>query len=159
MSDPAPAGRVDRVALCVARFYAELADQLEAGARAALEQAGVVELDRFDVPGAFELPLAAAYAARSGRYDAIVCLGAVIRGETDHYDYVCTEAARGIQQVQLETGVPCGFGVSARAGSRPRRRSSALAFPALSRVVAVAADHSSYRVLAASSLAFSAAIW
>ena len=53
----------------------------------------------------------AAYAARSGRFDIVVCLGAVIRGETDHYDYVCTEAARGIQQVQLDTGVPCGFGV------------------------------------------------
>ncbi len=51
------------------------------------------------------------YAARSGRYDAVVCLGAVIRGETDHYAWVCAEAARGIQQVQLETGVPCGFGV------------------------------------------------
>ncbi|MBV9335767.1 MAG: 6,7-dimethyl-8-ribityllumazine synthase [Solirubrobacterales bacterium] len=111
MSGFAPAGRAGRVALCVARFYAELADKLEAGARAALEEAGVAELDRFEVPGAFELPLAAAYAARSGRYDAVVCLGAVIRGETDHYDYVCTEAARGIQQVQLETGVPCGFGV------------------------------------------------
>jgi 6,7-dimethyl-8-ribityllumazine synthase len=97
-----------RVALCVARFYAELADRLEEGARAALADA---EVDRFEVPGAFELPLAAAYAARSGRFDAVVCLGAVIRGETDHYDYVCGEAARGIQQVQLETGVPCGFGV------------------------------------------------
>jgi 6,7-dimethyl-8-ribityllumazine synthase len=63
------------------------------------------------VPGAFELPVVAKYAALSGRYVAVVCLGAVIRGETDHYDYVCTEAARGIQQVQLETGVPCGFGV------------------------------------------------
>jgi len=99
------------VALCVARFYSELADRLEAGARAALEEAGVPEVDRFEVPGAFELPLVAAYAARSGRYDAVICLGAVIRGETDHYDYVCGEAARGIQQVQLETGVPCGFGV------------------------------------------------
>jgi 6,7-dimethyl-8-ribityllumazine synthase len=57
------------------------------------------------------LPLAASYAARSGRYDAVVCLGVVIRGETDHYDFVCGAAARGIQQVQLETGVPCGFGV------------------------------------------------
>ena len=66
---------------------------------------------RFDVPGAFELPLVAKYAAESGRYAAVVCLGAVIRGETDHYDYVCGEAARGIQQVQLATGVPCGFGV------------------------------------------------
>jgi len=111
MSGVAPAGRADRVALCVARFYGELADKLEAGARAALVQAGVIDLDRFEVPGAFELPLAAAYAARSGCYDAVVCLGAVIRGETDHYDYVCTEAARGIQQVQLETGVPCGFGL------------------------------------------------
>jgi 6,7-dimethyl-8-ribityllumazine synthase len=105
------ASSAGRVALCVARFYVELADKLEAGARAALSDAGVSEVDRFEVPGSFELPLAAAYAARSGRYDAVVCLGAVIRGETDHYDYVCREAARGIQQVQLETGVPCGFGV------------------------------------------------
>jgi 6,7-dimethyl-8-ribityllumazine synthase len=100
-----------RVALCVARFYVELAEKLEAGARAALAQAGISEVDRFDVPGAFELPLVAKYAAESGRYEAVVCLGAVIRGETDHYDYVCGEAAHGIQQVQLETGVPCGFGV------------------------------------------------
>jgi len=100
-----------RVALCVARFYSELADKLEAGAREALEDAGVAVVDRFEVPGAFELPLIAKYAAESGRYRAIVCLGAVIRGETDHYDYVCGEAARGIQAVQLETGVPCGFGV------------------------------------------------
>jgi 6,7-dimethyl-8-ribityllumazine synthase len=100
-----------RVALCVARFYEELADKLEEGARAALAEGDVGEVDRFDVPGAFELPLAAKYAAESGRYAAVVCLGAVIRGETDHYDYVCTEAARGIQQVQLETGIPCGFGV------------------------------------------------
>jgi len=101
----------DRVALCVSRFYEELADKLESGAREALAEAGFEEVDRFDVPGAFELPLAAKYAAGSGRYAAIVCLGAVIRGETDHYDFVCGEAARGIQQVQLETGVPCGFGV------------------------------------------------
>ncbi len=108
MSDSAPR---TRVALCVARFYAELADKLETGARAALYDAGLLEIDRFDVPGAFELPMIAKFAARTGHYDAVVCLGAVIRGETDHYDYVCTEAARGIQQVQLETGVPCGFGV------------------------------------------------
>jgi 6,7-dimethyl-8-ribityllumazine synthase len=100
-----------RVALCVARFYEELADKLEQGARNALSEAGVATADRFDVPGAFELPLSAKYAAESARFDAVVCLGAVIRGETDHYDYVCGEAARGIQQVQLETGVPCGFGV------------------------------------------------
>jgi 6,7-dimethyl-8-ribityllumazine synthase len=100
-----------RIALCVARFYPELADKLEAGAREALAEAGADGGDSFDVPGAYELPLVAQYAAQSGRYDAVVCLGAVIRGETDHYDYVCTESARGIQQVQLETGVPCGFGV------------------------------------------------
>ncbi len=105
------AGVGGRVALCVARFYSELAGKLESGAREALDEAGVADVDRFEVPGAFELPLIAKYAAESGRYRAIVCLGAVIRGETDHYDYVCGEAARGIQTVQLETGVPCGFGV------------------------------------------------
>src|ERR687891_308547 len=68
------------------------------------------ERDR-DVAGAFELPLAAAYLASTERYDGVACLGAVIRGETDHYDYVCSEAARGIQDVQLRTGVPCAFGV------------------------------------------------
>ena len=100
-----------RVALCVARFYEDLASKLEAGAREALSEAGVEEIDCFDVPGSFELPVIAKYAAESGRYEAVVCLGAVIRGETDHYDYVCAEAARGIQDVQLATGVPCGFGV------------------------------------------------
>jgi 6,7-dimethyl-8-ribityllumazine synthase len=99
-----------RFALVVGRFYAELAERLVAGARAVLEQDGGT-VDVYDVPGAFELPLAAKYAAESGRYDAIVALGAVIRGETDHYDYVCGEAARGVQQVQLATGVPVGFGV------------------------------------------------
>jgi len=100
-----------RVALCVATFYAELAEALEQGARAALAEAGAERVDRFVVPGAFELPLIATYAAESGRYDAVVCLGAVIRGETDHYEYVCAEAARGIQEAALRTRVPCGFGV------------------------------------------------
>jgi 6,7-dimethyl-8-ribityllumazine synthase len=100
-----------RVALCVARFYAEVADRLLQGARAALAEAEVDEVELFEVPGAFELPLAAKYAASSGRFEAVVCLGAVIRGETDHYAYVCAEAARGIQHVQLHTGVPCGFGL------------------------------------------------
>ena len=63
------------------------------------------------MPGAFELPLAASYAGESGRFEGVACLGAVIRGETDHYDFVCAEAARGIMQVQLDTGVPCAFGV------------------------------------------------
>ena len=64
-----------------------------------------------DVPGTFELPLAAKACAESGRYGALVCLGAVIRGETDHYDYVCEAATYGISRVQLDTGVPCAFGV------------------------------------------------
>jgi 6,7-dimethyl-8-ribityllumazine synthase len=95
----------------VAQFYPELAERLQEGASAALADAGFTDTDVFEVPGAFELPLAAKYAAQSGRYALVVCLGAVIRGETDHYDYVCSEAAHGIQQVQLQTGVPCGFGV------------------------------------------------
>jgi 6,7-dimethyl-8-ribityllumazine synthase len=100
-----------RYALAVGRFYEDLADRLVAGAREELEAAGVSEIDVFDVPGAFELPLAAKYAAESGRYAGVVCLGAVIRGETSHYDHVCAEAARGIARVSLETGVPCAFGV------------------------------------------------
>jgi 6,7-dimethyl-8-ribityllumazine synthase len=78
---------------------------------AVFEQTRDAEVEVFDVPGAFELPLAAGYAARSGRFDGVACLGAVIRGETDHYDFVCAETARGVMQVQLETGVPCAFGV------------------------------------------------
>jgi len=97
-----------RFALCVGRFYPDLAELLEAGARRALEGH---ECDVYDVPGAFELALAAKLCAKSGRYDGIVCLGAVIRGETDHYDWVCGETARGIGSVALETEVPCGFGV------------------------------------------------
>jgi 6,7-dimethyl-8-ribityllumazine synthase len=100
-----------RLAFVVGRFYEDLADRLVAGARAVLEEAGITDVDEFGVPGAFELPLAAKYAAESGRYAGVVCLGAVIRGQTSHYDYVCGEAARGIQDVQLQTGVPCSFGV------------------------------------------------
>jgi 6,7-dimethyl-8-ribityllumazine synthase len=98
-------------AIAVARFYEELAERLVAGAQGAFADAGAGEAEVFDVPGAFELPLAAKYAAQSGRYAGVACLGAVIRGETDHYDYVCAEAARGIQDVALQTGVPCTFGV------------------------------------------------
>jgi 6,7-dimethyl-8-ribityllumazine synthase len=98
-------------AIVVGRFYRELAERLERGAREAFAQAGHTEVETFEVPGAFELPLAASYAATSGRFAGIACLGAVIRGETDHYDFVCAEAARGIQQVALDTGVPCAFGV------------------------------------------------
>jgi 6,7-dimethyl-8-ribityllumazine synthase len=100
-----------RYAIAVGRFYEDLAERLIAGAQRAFAAAGVGEADVYDVPGAFELPLAARYLADSGRYAGIACLGAVIRGETSHYDYVCAESARGIQDVQLRTGVPCAFGV------------------------------------------------
>ena len=98
-------------AIAVARFYEDLAERLVAGAQAAFAEAGAGEADVFDVPGAFELPMAAKLCAESGRYAGVACLGAVIRGETDHYDWVCAEAARGIQDIQLRTGVPCAFGV------------------------------------------------
>jgi 6,7-dimethyl-8-ribityllumazine synthase len=98
-------------AIAVGRFYEDLADRLVAGAQAAFAEAGAGEAEVFGVPGAFELPMAAKLCAESGRFDGVACLGAVIRGETDHYDWVCAEAARGIQEVQLRTGVPCGFGV------------------------------------------------
>ena len=98
-------------AIVVGRFYEELADRLVAGAQSGFAEATGTEAEVFEVPGAFELPLAAQYLASTGRYRGVACLGAVIRGETDHYDYVCAETARGIQDVQLRTGVPCAFGV------------------------------------------------
>jgi 6,7-dimethyl-8-ribityllumazine synthase len=101
----------DAFAIAVGRFYGELAERLLAGAEAAFAQDGAHAVEVFDVPGAYELPLAAAYAARSGRFAGVACLGAVIRGETDHYDFVCAETARGVMRVQLDTGVPCAFGV------------------------------------------------
>ena len=97
-------------AIAVGRFYEELAEKLVAGATRVFESAGG-SVEVHDVPGAFELPLAAKYCAESGRYSGVACLGAVIRGETDHYDYVCAETASGISRVQLDTGVPCAFGV------------------------------------------------
>jgi 6,7-dimethyl-8-ribityllumazine synthase len=101
----------DAYAVVVGRFYAELAERLVAGAQAAFAEDGDHRVEVFDVPGAFELPLAARYAAASERFAGVACLGAVIRGETDHYDFVCAEAARGVMRVQLDTGVPCAFGV------------------------------------------------
>ncbi len=101
----------ERYAIAVGRFYEDLAKRLVDGAKTAFAEDGEHAVEVFDVPGAYELPLAASYAARSGRFAGVACLGAVIRGETDHYEFVCAEAARGLMQVQLETGVPCAFGV------------------------------------------------
>jgi len=97
-------------AIAVGRFYTDLAERLVDGATRVFEEAGAT-VEVHDVPGAFELPLAAKYCADSGRYAGVACLGAVIRGETSHYDYVCESAASGILRVSLDTGVPCAFGV------------------------------------------------
>jgi 6,7-dimethyl-8-ribityllumazine synthase len=99
-----------KYAIVVGRFYGDLAEKLVSSALATFEEAGA-EADVFDVPGAYELPLAARYCADSGRYAGVAALGAVIRGETSHYDYVCGECARGLMDVSLQTGVPCAFGV------------------------------------------------
>ena len=100
-------------AVCVGRFYSELAERLLNGATEGFAEGGVspASVHTHGVPGAFELPLAARLLADSGRYAGVACLGTVIRGETDHYDYVCEGAARGIQQVALDSRVPCAFGV------------------------------------------------
>jgi 6,7-dimethyl-8-ribityllumazine synthase len=128
-----------RFAVCVGRFYEELAERLRRGADEGFALAGVPasSVRHASVPGAFELPLAARLHAESGDYAGVACLGVVIRGETDHYDFVCAESARGIQSVQLRTGVPCAFGVitcdtmeqaleRAGGGKRDQGRNSAL---------------------------------
>ncbi len=99
-----------RVAIAVATFYEDLAERLERSVRTELAAAGITSIERFEVPGAFELPLVAQLAADAG-FDAVICLGAVIRGETSHYDHVCEEVARGIMDVQMRHRIPCGFGV------------------------------------------------
>ena len=106
----AEAGGGERFAMVVARFYAEIADRLVAGAREAFAEHGA-DVEVHEVPGAFELPLAALLCADSGRYAGVAALGCVVRGETDHYEYVCAEAARGVASVGLETRVACAFGV------------------------------------------------
>jgi len=96
-----------------ARFNDHVVGRLRDGTRRGLARLGVADADIIEswVPGAFELPLAAKVLAQAGKVDAVICLGTVIRGDTPHFDYVCAEAARGIQQAQLDTGVPVMFGV------------------------------------------------
>ena len=108
-----PRARGLRVLILSAEFNALVVDGLVAGARRALLEMGASpgRVDLVKVPGAFELPLAAATAARSGRFDAIVALGAVIQGETDHYEHVAREVSAGLAVAARETGVPVGFGV------------------------------------------------
>ena len=99
------------LAIVAARFNEDVTSRLLAGAVEAARQHGVSRHEVHWVPGSFEVPLAAKALAESGRFDAVVCLGAVIRHETDHYLHVATQAAAGIMRAQMDTGVPCAFGV------------------------------------------------
>jgi len=99
------------IAIVVARFNEHVTSRLLAGAERAAKEHRLGKTDVFHVPGSFELPVVAQSLADTNRYDAVICLGAVIRHETDHYTHIATQAARAIQEVALETGVPCMFGV------------------------------------------------
>ncbi len=99
-----------RVAVAVAEFNPDVSDGLLDGAMAVLESAGVEHVPIVRVPGCFELPLAAQRLAAAG-YDAVVALGAVVEGETDHYEHIATQCSAGLMRVSLDTGVPVGFGV------------------------------------------------
>jgi len=102
-----------RFAIVVSRFNSFITERLLAGAMDALTRTGAdpAMVDVVKVPGSWEVPLAAGEVARQHRYDAIICLSAVIRGETPHFDYVASEAAKGVAHVSIETGVPVAFGV------------------------------------------------
>lgn len=106
-------GRQVRVGLVAARFNSLVTDRLLAGALDELRRLGVPDgsLQVARVPGAFEIPVTARAMALSGRVDAVVCLAAVVRGETDHYEHVAREAIRGVQEVALSTGIPCTLGI------------------------------------------------
>lgn len=102
-----------RMGIVAARFNEFITSKLLGGALDALKrhEIGEEQVDVAWVPGAFEIPLIASKMAKSGRYDAVICLGAVIRGSTSHYDYVCSEVSKGIAHVSLETDIPVMFGV------------------------------------------------
>ena len=102
-----------RFGIVVSRFNDFITEKLLGGALDALTRTGAKENDIqiIKVPGAFEIPLAAKKAAQTGRYDAVICLGAVIRGATPHFDYVCAEVSKGVAQVGLDFGLPIIFGV------------------------------------------------
>jgi 6,7-dimethyl-8-ribityllumazine synthase len=99
-----------KIAIITAPFYRHISDGLYQGAADYLNRENV-EFERFDVPGALEVPLACQYLAQTNRFDAIVALGAVIRGETAHFDHVCEQSARGIMNVSLENNMPIGNGI------------------------------------------------
>ena len=131
-----------RVALVVSTYHAFVTDRLEAGARAALREAGLTDEDvvTFKVPGAYELAQAAQRVAETRSWDAVVCLGCLIRGETPHFDYIATAAAEGIMRASQATAVPIAFGVlttntaeeaMARAGDGPSNKGRESASAAL----------------------------
>ena len=122
-----------RFAIVVSKYHDFVTDRLQAGALAALAAAGVEtdEVAVVRVPGAFEIPIAAQYAAESGRYDVVVCLGCLVRGETPHFDYIAAAVSRGLIDAAAATGVPMAFGVLttnsveealARAGDGPANK-------------------------------------
>jgi 6,7-dimethyl-8-ribityllumazine synthase len=142
---PAPA-RIEassfRFAVVVSRFNGDVTDRLRDGALAALREAGAADANVhvLAVPGAFEIPQAARAAAESGRFDAVICLGCLIRGETPHFEYIASAAAHGIIDAAGETGVPMAFGVlttntleqaQARAGDGPDNKGREAAAAAL----------------------------
>ena len=117
MSHPVFEGHIDatglRFAIIVSRFNSFITERLLAGALDGLARNGVAEgdIEIFKVPGSWEMPVTAQAIAKLGRHDALICLGAVIRGETPHFDYVAGEAAKGLAQVSLAAGVPVAFAV------------------------------------------------
>lgn len=106
-------GGSEKIAIVAARFNEFIVSKLISGAEDTLLRHGVAadNITLAWVPGAFEIPVLAQKLALSGKYDAVICLGAVIRGSTSHYDYVCSEVSKGVAQVGMQTGVPCLFGV------------------------------------------------
>jgi 6,7-dimethyl-8-ribityllumazine synthase len=111
--DPKPDGRNRRFAIAAARFNQPVVDRMLEGCLSTLREYGVRDdhLTIVRVPGAWELPLACAHLAETGRFDGVIALGAVIRGETAHFDFISAECARGIGEVSLATGIPVAFGV------------------------------------------------
>lgn len=99
------------ILLVEARFYSHISDLLRQGAEKALAEAGAT-FEAVTVPGAFEIPGAIKFASQSGQFDGYVALGCVIRGETSHYDYVCNESTRGLQDLAVRDGLPVGFGIA-----------------------------------------------
>ncbi len=135
-------GEGKKLAIIVARFNSFISEKLLDGALDALVRSGVRgdDIDVARVPGAFEIPLVAQKMARSGKYDAVICLGVVIRGATPHFDYVAGEVAKGTAQVMLDSGVPVLFGVLTtetieqaieRAGSKAGNKGAEVAIGAL----------------------------